>query len=387
YDELVKRFEKDIEGYKIRIGEIDRDIERIERELMERGEEIKSYEKMKAEIEEKLRRFSVIRERIRIFVKQKEDKESIWKEKQENIAKLGVIEFNEEEYAEIDGRIKYLMPIKNKIAVLENEIKKLPYMEEEIRKIENEEKEIILELNKCNEEIKNLAFDEEKYREIERKYEEVKERTYKKREEMVKIEGDIEYTKKDIEKMEKEIEEQRRQREKIKVLRREIANLEMLAGDRDTGLLNNFKKYLISKIGPLLSYYASHFFSMFTQGKYKEIEIDENYSIYIYDGGEKFDIGRFSGGENDLANLSLRLAISQLISQRSDISLNFIALDEIFGSQDRERRKNVLNALAELKNQFKQILLITHIEDIKDSLEHIIKVYEDEEGISHIQIE
>lgn len=387
YDELVKRFEKDIEGYKIRIGEIDRDIERIERELMERGEEIKSYEKMKAEIEEKLRRFSVIRERIRIFVKQKEDKESIWKEKQENIAKLGVIEFNEEEYAEIDGRIKYLMPIKNKIAVLENEIKKLPYMEEEIRKIENEEKEIILELNKCNEEIKNLAFDEEKYREIERKYEEVKERTYKKREEMVKIEGDIEYTKKDIEKMEKEIEEQRRQREKIKVLRREIANLEMLAGDRDTGLLNNFKKYLISKIGPLLSYYASHFFSMFTQGKYKEIEIDENYNIYIYDGGEKFDIGRFSGGENDLANLSLRLAISQLISQRSDISLNFIALDEIFGSQDRERRKNVLNALAELKNQFKQILLITHIEDIKDSLEHIIKVYEDEEGISHIQIE
>ncbi|KAA0000864.1 MAG: SMC family ATPase, partial [Thermoplasmata archaeon] len=241
--------------------------------------------------------------------------------------------------------------------------------------------------NKCNEEIKNLAFDEEKYREIERKYEEVKERTYKKREEMVKIEGDIEYTKKDIEKMEKEIEEQRRQREKIKVLRREIANLEMLAGDRDTGLLNNFKKYLISKIGPLLSYYASHFFSMFTQGKYKEIEIDENYNIYIYDGGEKFDIGRFSGGENDLANLSLRLAISQLISQRSDISLNFIALDEIFGSQDRERRKNVLNALAELKNQFKQILLITHIEDIKDSLEHIIKVYEDEEGISHIQIE
>ena len=161
----------------------------------------------------------------------------------------------------------------------------------------------------------------------------------------------------------------------------------MLAGDRDTGLLNQFKNYLISKIGPLLSHYASHFFSTFTNGKYKDIEIDENYNIWIYDRGEKFELDRFSGGEKDLANLSLRLAISQLIAQRADVSLNFIALDEIFGSQDRERRKNVLNALAELKKQFKQILLITHIEEIKDSMEYILKVYEDEEGISHVEME
>ncbi len=387
YDELVKKFEDEINSYERRMNEIDKDIEEIEKELNKREDEVKNYEKIKAEVEDKIRKFSVIRERIKIFVKQKEDKEKIRNERQERLIQLGVIEFDEEEYVRIDGRIKYLMPIKNKIAILENEIRKLPYIEEEIKKIENEEKEIIFELDRCKKEIENLAFDKEKYEEIERKYEEMKEEAYLKREKMVKIEGDIEYTKKDIEKIEEEIMEQKKQREKIKDLRKEIANLEMLAGDRDTGLLNNFKKYLISKIGPLLSYYASHYFSTFTQGKYKEIEIDENYNIYIYDEGEKFSIERFSGGENDLANLSLRLAISQLISQKSDASLNFIALDEIFGSQDRERRRNVLNALAELKDQFKQILLITHIEDIKDSLEHIIKVYEDEEGISHVEVE
>ncbi|HDN51141.1 MAG TPA: SMC family ATPase, partial [Thermoplasmatales archaeon] len=124
-----------------------------------------------------------------------------------------------------------------------------------------------------------------------------------------------------------------------------------------------------------------------TNGKYREIEIGENYDIFIYDGGERFELERFSGGEKDLANLSLRLAISQLIAQKADALLQFIALDEIFGSQDRERKKNVLNALAELKNQFRQILLITHIEEIKDSMEYLITVYEDENGISHARIE
>jgi len=107
----------------------------------------------------------------------------------------------------------------------------------------------------------------------------------------------------------------------------------------------------------------------------------------IYDRGEKFELDRFSGGEKDVANLSLRLAISELIVQRSDVVFEFIALDEIFGSQDRERRKNILNALAELKKQFRQIILITHIDEIKEAMEHIIRVYEDDEGISHISIE
>lgn len=284
-------------------------------------------------------------------------------------------------------RLKELLPIKNKAIILENEIKKLPSLLKDIEELTEEIKYIEKEIENCLKEIELLKFDEEEYKEMERKYEEIKNKFFGKREEIIRIESKIESIKKDIDRLEKEIEEQKKQREKIKDLRKEITYLEMLAGDRDTGLLNKFKSYLIAKIGPLLSYYASHFFNIFTDGKYKEIEIDDNYDIYIYDRGEKFQLNRFSGGEKDLANLSLRLAISQLIAQRADISLNFIALDEIFGSQDRERRKNVLNALAELKKQFKQIILITHIEEIKDSLEHIIKVYEDENGISYIKEE
>jgi len=244
-----------------------------------------------------------------------------------------------------------------------------------------------MQLEEVHKKMDALDFSKEKYKEVEREYEEGRKELQEKREDRIKIQGEISQIEREIERLSKEIEEQKKQREKIKELRKEIQILEILAGERDTGLLNDFKRYLISRIGPLLSSYASTFFSIFTGGKYNDIEIDENYEIFIYDNGERFSITRFSGGEEDLANLSLRLAISQLIAQRAGNIFQFIALDEIFGSQDIERRRNVLRALGELSNQFSQIVLITHIEDIKDSLQHIINVFEDEHGISHVAIE
>ena len=56
--------------------------------------------------------------------------------------------------------------------------------------------------------------------------------------------------------------------------------------------------------------------------------------LLVYDNGNAYGIERFSGGEEDLANLCLRLAISEVITERAGGVFNFIILDEIFGSQD-----------------------------------------------------
>ena len=124
-----------------------------------------------------------------------------------------------------------------------------------------------------------------------------------------------------------------------------------------------------------------------SDNRYEDLELDENYEIYICDQGEKFPMSRFSGGETDLANLCLRIAISLLISESSRIGFSFIILDEIFGSQDMVRKENILNALARLRNRFAQIFLITHIEDIKDSVENLVCVTENEDGTSELQLQ
>jgi len=387
YEEIIKNFNIEFEEQAKRKQIIEENIQKLE----EKREELRNKkEKFVLEIEELEKIFleyRVIKERIENFVREKQEKEGRMEEVEKKIQEMGEIRFNEDEYERVTEEFRRLRGLYEKAIVIENEVRRIPEVEKEIKAIKEEIGFIMKEIGECLKEIELLDFNMERYEEIEKEYEDIRREFHATREELIKLKGEIEFIQKDIERISEEIEEQKKQREEIKKMKKEIANLEMLAGDRDTGLLNQFKNYLISKIGPLLSHYASHFFSTFTNGKYKDIEIDENYNIWIYDRGEKFELDRFSGGEKDLANLSLRLAISQLIAQRADVSLNFIALDEIFGSQDRERRKNVLNALAELKKQFKQILLITHIEEIKDSMEYILKVYEDEEGISHVEME
>lgn len=159
-------------------------------------------------------------------------------------------------------------------------------------------------------------------------------------------------------------------------------NLSMLSE-----IMSNFRTYLISRIRPTLASYSSDFFERLTDGKYKGLELDENYNLLIYDNGNAYRIERFSGGEEDLANLCLRLAISEVITERSGGVFNFIILDEIFGSQDIFRRQNIMKALNSLSSKFRQIFLITHIDDMKNDMKNIIFVYENEDGTSSVKIE
>jgi exonuclease SbcC len=150
-------------------------------------------------------------------------------------------------------------------------------------------------------------------------------------------------------------------------------------------LMIEYRTHLIARIQPELADISSRLFTELTSGKYQGVELDEDYEMHIYDSGIKYPIGRFSGGEADLANLCLRLAISQLISAPTGTDAGFIMLDEIFGSQDLLRKGAIMDSLTQLSKQFRQIILITHVDEIKDSLEHIIEVAEDEDGVSHVK--
>ncbi len=152
-------------------------------------------------------------------------------------------------------------------------------------------------------------------------------------------------------------------------------------------MMAGFRTSLISQIRPTLSAYASELLSQLSEGKYTMLEFDDDYNISVYDNGEAFGIERFSGGEEDLANLCTRLAISEIITERAGSTFNFVILDEIFGSQDSGRRRNILSALDGFSAKFRQIFLVTHIEDIKNSVEHVISITEGDNGVSTLQVE
>ena len=71
-------------------------------------------------------------------------------------------------------------------------------------------------------------------------------------------------------------------------------------------------------------------------GRYTELELDEDYRPRWSTTAIPRRV--ISGGEEDVANLALRLAISQMIAERAGQPLSLLVLDEVFGSLDEERR-------------------------------------------------
>jgi len=140
------------------------------------------------------------------------------------------------------------------------------------------------------------------------------------------------------------------------------------------------------QLRPELSDLASSFLDVLTDGRYGEIEIDDEYNVIMMEAGIAKPV--ISGGEEDLLNLVLRLAISQMIAERSGQTFALLVLDEIFGSLDVDRRFRVVGLLRRLLVRFEQIIVLTHIEDTRDDMDHKIRVdLDDRTGHSVVRME
>ena len=127
-----------------------------------------------------------------------------------------------------------------------------------------------------------------------------------------------------------------------------------------------------AKVADDLSELASSFLRDLTNGRYTDLELDENYNATLVDDGDPKAV--ISGGEEDVANLALRLAISQMIAERAGQPLSLLILDEIFGSLDEDRRQAVVNLLRSLADRFPQVILITHIDTVREGFDRVVRV-------------
>ena len=130
------------------------------------------------------------------------------------------------------------------------------------------------------------------------------------------------------------------------------------------------------QLRPEISELASAFLAELTDSRYSELELDDQYNVIVLEEGVQKPV--ISGGEEDLANLVLRLAISQMIAERAGQTFSLLILDEVFGSLDESRRHHVVELLRKLGDRFDQIVLITHIESVREGVDNLIIVRYDE---------
>ncbi len=117
-----------------------------------------------------------------------------------------------------------------------------------------------------------------------------------------------------------------------------------------------------------------------TQRLYKDKNRDdrkETLDIIISDGAGPREYELFSGGEAFRVNFAIRLALSRVLSQRAGARLQTLVIDEGFGSQDADGRQRLIEAINLVRPDFKKILVITHMEELKEVFPARIEVEKD----------
>jgi DNA repair protein SbcC/Rad50 len=74
----------------------------------------------------------------------------------------------------------------------------------------------------------------------------------------------------------------------------------------------------------------------------------------------------YSGGEAFRVDFAIRIALSKLLARRAGARLRTLVIDEGFGSQDETGRERLVEAIQSVADEFAMILVITHLEDLKE---------------------
>lgn len=118
------------------------------------------------------------------------------------------------------------------------------------------------------------------------------------------------------------------------------------------------------------------------EAKTKNTSAIETLDIILSDDMGTRPYEMYSGGEAFRVNFALRVALSKMLAHRAGAPLQTLMLDEGFGTQDPRGRESILDAINTVADDFALILVITHIEELRDQFPTRIEVVKGPDGSS-----
>ncbi|MGB9825592.1 MAG: hypothetical protein ACPLRU_02865, partial [Desulfofundulus sp.] len=120
--------------------------------------------------------------------------------------------------------------------------------------------------------------------------------------------------------------------------------------------------------------------NLVTQREKKTGGLSETLDIVINDGMGAREYSTFSGAERFKVDLALRIAISEFLAQRAGSSVETLVIDEGLGALDPDGRNKFIEAINAIRGRFKKILVVTHLEELKDAFPSRLQVEKTPQG-------
>jgi DNA repair exonuclease SbcCD ATPase subunit len=131
-----------------------------------------------------------------------------------------------------------------------------------------------------------------------------------------------------------------------------------------------------SQIRPYVRLEARRIFREIFGDRYSDLIINDDYEIALYNlQGKRVPLAAASGGEDVCVNFALRVAVNTALQKHSIAGppLGLIILDEPGAGLDAQRRRWLPDAIAGL-DDIEQVIVVTHMEELKESTDHIISL-------------
>jgi len=294
----------------------------------------------------------------------------------------GEVAYDETRWEEMSARLIELETADRSIADADGQLKRLPVVEESLKKLTNEVLTAGARIEELEKRRASIAFDPRSFIDSKTELQRAVTAAQTAHDRHIEAVHVKELLTREVTSTEQRLTALRELIDDLKTVRDRRSRT-----DRLVRLFGDLRRSLVAGIRPRLAEIGSQLLDDMTAGRYTSMELDEDYTISIYDNGQAFGIERFSGGESDLANLCLRLAVSLALAESAGLERSLVILDEVFGSQDENRRELIYQGLAALKPRFPQIIAITHIEELKNRVETLIEIVPTGGGWSEVRVD
>ena len=190
----------------------------------------------------------------------------------------------------------------------------------------------------------------------------------------------------DLAKHDSNVQKQKQYANQITEIQQEEHRWGKISGLMGDATGKKFRDYAQQYNLDILLEHANQQLTMLSQ-RYTLKRLDNSLSLTIIDhdmDGETRSVASLSGGESFLTALALSLAIANMASGSMKIESLFI--DEGFGTLDASSLHMVMNALDQLQNQGRKVVLISHIQEMHERIPVQIQVRPLGAGASTIEV-
>jgi exonuclease SbcC len=289
-----------------------------------------------------------------------------------------------------------IQSLSEQIAEEEDKLRQLREVPGKLKSLERRNEELIKEAEELEKEIEKAAPIKQRENELRKAVEELKRHEEEISGKIERGKEELGRTKGEIKSLKEQMEEIRKEKQELERLKKSVSKKKLLEQAYDClysqvfherGLPVVFIKNLLGRVEVVARDYLGRLlpgFDLFLDADEKgEIRID------VLDREIIRPLETYSGGEKVILGFVLRLAIARTMTLgMRAFPPRYLLIDEGFGPLSKDFRHAVLGTLMGLSAQYDQIVIVSHMEDIREypNYDSFIRVFKDEAGISHVEL-